>query len=225
MSKKLIISFILIEFTVAFAQVIPTSEWISLYGINIKIDDKLIPVGTVVIAIDPDEIICGEFVVAEPGMFGLMSVYRDDPTTKDIDEGAEPGDSIIVFFDNYEFPSKVGWTHHGDVINISKFFTDIGQELQTLLRIFDLSQNYPNPFNHLTEMDYQLPRNCTVKLIVFNVNGREIRTLVSEHQPAGCYHIIWDGTNNDRQNIATGVYICQFIADNFRKTLKMIMIK
>lgn len=73
---------------------------------------------------------------------------------------------------------------------------------------FNLSQNYPNPFNPTTKIDYELPQDCNVKVIMYDALGREIRTLVNETKKAGIYTVDFDGNN-----LASGFYFYRLITN------------
>ena len=90
---------------------------------------------------------------------------------------------------------------------------------------FALKQNYPNPFNPATTITYQLPEGQNVTLVIYNVLGERVKTLVSETQKAGTYTIRWDGTNDHGIAVGTGIYLCRIQAGTFRETRKMIMLK
>jgi zinc metalloprotease ZmpB len=77
---------------------------------------------------------------------------------------------------------------------------------------FSLSPNYPNPFNPATRMNYTLPEMASVRLIVFDMLGREVTTLVEGTLPAGRYPATWTGTNRAGQQVSAGVYICRIEA-------------
>ena len=83
-----------------------------------------------------------------------------------------------------------------------------------------LSQNYPNPFNPTTQISYAIPSAGNVKLVVFDILGREIATLVNEFKTAGYY-----GVNFDASNLASGIYVYRIEAGDFRDTKKMLLIK
>jgi len=86
---------------------------------------------------------------------------------------------------------------------------------------FGLQQNYPNPFNPTTKINYQLSMNSNVKLIVFDVSGRPLKTLVHKNQSAGQHSIIFNSNN-----LASGVYYYQLIVkDHFVQTKKMVLLK
>ena len=88
-----------------------------------------------------------------------------------------------------------------------------------------LFQNYPNPFNQGTQISFQTPNACHVKLTVFNLKGERIRTLLNEIQSAGNYRITWDGKSDNGLTTPTGIYILKMQTDRFQKDMKMIQIK
>lgn len=95
---------------------------------------------------------------------------------------------------------------------------------------YALAQNYPNPFsiknqNQHTIISFQLPQSALVEIKIFDLLGREVRTLVSRTQPQGIHSQIWDGKNNAGQSVATGVYYYQMKANNFRQVKKMLILE
>jgi hypothetical protein len=71
---------------------------------------------------------------------------------------------------------------------------------------FRLAQNYPNPFNPSTSINYDLPQAGEVKLVIYNVLGQKVHTLVETNQEAGVYQVNWDGFNAAGNQIASGIY-------------------
>jgi len=90
---------------------------------------------------------------------------------------------------------------------------------------FELSQNFPNPFNPSTTIRYALPERSTVRLTIYNMLGKEVRTLVNTVEDAGYKSIIWDGLDQHGRLISTGVYIYKIQAGNFSQTRKMVFMK
>lgn len=88
-----------------------------------------------------------------------------------------------------------------------------------------LSQNYPNPFNPTTLIQYSLKENMNVKITVYDILGRIVKSLINENQNAGYRSVIWDGTNNFGSSVATGLYIYKIEAGNFIDSKKMLLIK
>ncbi|NIR63148.1 MAG: T9SS type A sorting domain-containing protein, partial [candidate division Zixibacteria bacterium] len=85
---------------------------------------------------------------------------------------------------------------------------------------FQLKQNYPNPFNPVTTIAYTLPKAGKVQLIIFDLTGREIQTLVSSVQPAGSYQVQFDGSG-----LSSGVYWYCLKYDRQIVTKKMALIR
>ncbi len=202
----------------------PTNEWINIFGDGIELNGELLAVGTHIIARDAQGTICGEFVVTTPGRFGFMPIYRDDPSTS-MDEGARPGESISLYFNDLKLPKQITWTSFGDLIDIAPLITSLNCTLQDIPDKFDLSHNYPNPFNPQTTIKFQLPQREYVTLKIYNMLGQEVRTLKEEDMEPGYYHIIWDGRDNHGKVVSNGIYLFQLKAGDYQNTKKMIMLK
>ncbi len=90
---------------------------------------------------------------------------------------------------------------------------------------FELSQNYPNPFNPSTVISYQLPTSSFVTLKVYDMLGREVKTLVSKETAAGKYSVDWNGDDSYGNKVATGAYVYRLTAGDFISVKKMLLIK
>ncbi len=90
---------------------------------------------------------------------------------------------------------------------------------------FALYPNYPNPFNPETTIQYDLPKQTLVRVIIFDALGRTIRTLVDQEQAAGTHSIIWDGRAYNGLTVASGLYFYKIEAGEFKQISKMVMIK
>ena len=90
---------------------------------------------------------------------------------------------------------------------------------------FALHANAPNPFGPLTTIRFDLPRPSNVRLDVYDITGRRVRTLVEETLPAGSRNIIWDGRDDRGNPTASGVYFYRFDAGSYRETKKMTLLK
>lgn len=98
-------------------------------------------------------------------------------------------------------------------------------ETQPIITDYKLFQNHPNPFNPSTTIRYALPMDSEVKLVIYNVLGQKVRTLVNEPMKAGYHHVMWDGLNDAGDVVAPGIYIYLFETGDFRKVQKMILLK
>jgi len=88
-----------------------------------------------------------------------------------------------------------------------------------------LSKNYPNPFNPSTTINYELSTPGFVTLIVYDLKGSEVKTLVQEHQDANYYNIIWNGLNNSGQYVASGRYLLKMSAPGYSESITMTLLK
>ena len=84
---------------------------------------------------------------------------------------------------------------------------------------FNLAQNYPNPFNPTTEIAYNLPMDCRVKLEVYNLLGQRVTTLVDQPQKAGYHQVRW------KAKVASGVYFYRIWAGDYMATKKMVLLR
>lgn len=106
----------------------PTAAWVNFYGPAFLTDTVALAVGSQILAIDPDGVVCGAVTVTVDGQYGLLPCYGDDPTTPGVDEGAEEGDPIRFAIDGVEAAQQplsfngspitgtltATWTAHGD---------------------------------------------------------------------------------------------------------------
>jgi hypothetical protein len=89
-----------------------------------------------------------------------------------------------------------------------------------------LHQNVPNPFNPTTMIEYQVAGGpIHVRIDVYDVAGRHIKTLVDAHQTAGIQRAVWDGRNSAGQRVSTGVYFYRMRAGRFEQTRKMLLLQ
>jgi len=104
--------------------------------------------------------------------------------------------------------------------NDGKFEYSKEVEIELVPNEFNLFQNYPNPFNPATSIKFALQKAGIVNLIVYNMLGEQIATLVNEVKEAGFYDVQFDASN-----LSTGVYIYRFTAGDFVQTKKMTLMK
>lgn len=98
-------------------------------------------------------------------------------------------------------------------------------ERKTEVDFFYLSQNYPNPFNAETSIRYVLPEEAHVRLIVYNLLGQRVRTLVDERQKPGHHMVYWDGRDDGGKKATSGIYFYKIVVSNYTETKKMILLQ
>ncbi|MBI5809025.1 MAG: T9SS type A sorting domain-containing protein [Ignavibacteriales bacterium] len=104
-------------------------------------------------------------------------------------------------------------------MKLLKLSTDIRQD-EEMPTTYALYQNYPNPFNPTTNIKFAIPKSGNVKLVVYDILGKEVSTLVNNYMNAGQYTFEFDA-----KNLASGIYLYRIEADNFVKVNKMILMK
>jgi hypothetical protein len=103
--------------------------------------------------------------------------------------------------------------------------TAVGDEVGLVPQEFELMQNYPNPFNPTTEIQFVLPKFQEASLIVFDILGREVKTIVNGQLHGGKHTYKWNGINNAGTPVATGVYFYQLKAGDLVQVRKMMLIR
>jgi hypothetical protein len=109
-----------------------------------------------------------------------------------------------------------GSVHFSEAVTIA-ILTGVVKEMPA---VFALRQNYPNPFNPATVVSGESPVASHVRIVVYDVLGREAVVLMDEQRDAGAFEVKWNA-----QNFASGVYVCRMEAGSFVKTMSMILAK
>ncbi|MFQ6614895.1 MAG: FlgD immunoglobulin-like domain containing protein, partial [Fidelibacterota bacterium] len=117
-----------------------------------------------------------------------------------------------IYFDNYRAIRKT------DQLAIAS-------EESPVPVILALHQNYPNPFNPRTAIRFDLDRNSQLSLVIYDLLGREVRTLVNGYRTAGTHVVSWSGQDNTGRPVATGTYFCQLRTENQMRTIRMVLLK
>ncbi len=90
---------------------------------------------------------------------------------------------------------------------------------------YELKQNYPNPFNPTTDIRFAIPKPGHVKLEVYNIQGRLVRTLIDRELSAGEHIVQWDSTDDNGNIVASGTYLYRLTADDYIESKKMTLVK
>ena len=91
--------------------------------------------------------------------------------------------------------------------------------------VYRLSQNYPNPFNSQTAIHYGLPIQSHVNISVYNMIGQKVAILLDKGIEVGTYSLIWDGKDDNGEDLASGVYLYRIEADGFVQTRKLVLMR
>ncbi|SVA87438.1 uncharacterized protein METZ01_LOCUS140292, partial [marine metagenome] len=174
-------------------------------------------VGDWVKVLSEDRKIVGAIKIIKGGYLRNSPVYGDDFTTEEID-GLKTGELL-------------SFTYNGDTLSSQiKFYPMSFKEVELdykafLPSTFALHQNYPNPFNPVTTIQYDVPDNGPVTIIIYDLTGRKIKTLVNQVSTPGRYSIIWNGTNDFGKSISSGMYFYRMEAPGFKSVKKLMLLK
>ena len=91
--------------------------------------------------------------------------------------------------------------------------------------ILVLYPNYPNPFNPVTTLRYDLPEQTHVNITVYDMLGRQVKTLINHTQDAGYRSVIWNAINDYGKPVSAGIYLYQIQAGEYISTKKMVLLK
>lgn len=149
--------------------------------------------------------------------------------------GETPGnDQLVIWVDDsagdnsymliYEISSGTFTLFGGDALEMALENTGITDRLPLPERCL-LLQNYPNPFNPSTEIVYSLPRDTHVELKIVDALGRFVTRLAEGFQLSGEYTQTWNGTDQEGQDMPSGVYLCQLKTENQIQTHKLLLIR
>jgi flagellar hook assembly protein FlgD len=88
-----------------------------------------------------------------------------------------------------------------------------------------LEQNTPNPFNPATQIHYTVGHESPVTLVIYDVQGRLVRTLVRATQPGGRYHAVWDGRNERGTHVPSGIYVYRLTTGSVKHMRKLVLVR
>jgi photosystem II stability/assembly factor-like uncharacterized protein len=123
-------------------------------------------------------------------------------------------DSVTIYVDNGNNGTI------DDSVTVVNQYTSLFDEEEIIPTEFKLFQNYPNPFNPITTLKYSIAKQSNVAIIIYDVLGREVTTLVNEEKPIGNYTVEFNAGN-----LSSGIYFYRIHAGSFVDTKKMILIK
>ncbi|MBT4500362.1 MAG: T9SS type A sorting domain-containing protein, partial [Gemmatimonadetes bacterium] len=157
----------------------------------------------------------------------VLAAWMDDTRTPEKD-GWKPEDSLI-----FRVWDPGGNRTSEPAVTYTEGSGSPGEEPGAVVHLsaravpteYALSPSYPNPFNPSTTIRYALPEEGRVSLIIFNVSGQQVRTLVGEWQQAGNYTVYWDGKDGAGREVGSGIYLCRMESGAFTRVSKMVLIK
>ena len=155
-------------------------------------------------------------------------IYRDDEEIAMIndvgiftytDEEVENGDYEYHVTSVYE----TGESGSSNIVEVTVDFTDAEEVL--IPAITALVGNYPNPFNPTTTINYQLSKASNIEIVVYNLKGQKVRTLLDSQKSAGYHNAMWNGRDNSGNSVSSGIYFYEMKTEDYSDIRKMILLK
>ena len=169
-----------------------------------------------------------DYEASEEGQFSflydLISLVHDNDFGYGICYWAPDWISTSQFGSPWE--NQALFDFDGQLLDAVSVFDDANVSVQTkneysIGGIF----NYPNPFNPVTKLRYTIPKNSLVSIIIYDMLGRQVKTLVNQTQDAGYASVIWDATNDYGKPVSAGIYLYQIQTGEYIQTKKMVLLK
>ncbi|HSW53656.1 MAG TPA: T9SS type A sorting domain-containing protein [Ignavibacteriaceae bacterium] len=128
---------------------------------------------------------------------------------------------ILLPMDKYLNPNTAFFSY----LLLQDTVTSLKADDAQIINKFDLLQNYPNPFNSSSQIKITSEKQSNIKIVIYNILGKEVKILLDKELPAGEYTIEWDGKDSNGNILNSGVYFIKMKANGFQKTIKSILMK
>jgi hypothetical protein len=197
--------------------IIKTNQYMFMNG-TVSFDHIDYFIGDKVAVSTEDGILVGEMEILDNGYLMTTAVYGNDNTTITKD-GAENGETLVFTYGDFESqPVSIEFAADMELKRVELTFQNLPEE-------FGLGQNFPNPFNPVTNIQFMLPEPADVQLVVYDLMGRTVRTLVNGSQTAGYKTVVWDSKDEAGIPVSAGMYIYELRSGSYSAIQKMVLLK
>ena len=165
-------------------------------------------------------------VLSDYHFYALLGAVVDfDTVVTDTSNLFEPGpNGTYQWF--VTVSDDVGAITSSDTFTITFDLTIVAvEENDGLPTRFAVHQNYPNPFNPATVLRYDMPQAGHVTINIYNILGKNVRTLLDENVAAGYQKAVWNGLDNEGRPVSSGIYFYQVKADTKMATKRMVLLR
>lgn len=162
-----------------------------------------------------------------------FNVYRDSRDDFDRSRAIKLNQDLIQGKSPYKFYDKSAdristyyyWLEDVSLSGVRTLHGPISANLANgVPYVYELKQNYPNPFNPATTIKFSIPQTDFVEIMIYNVLGQQVKTLVSQKLLTGFHQVVWDGKNDQGLKVSTGVYLLKMKCKDFVQTRKMMIV-
>lgn len=156
-----------------------------------------------------------------------FNVYRSEGEAGEvakINPELIPLDSRNEYRDEEAIPGK-SYEYMIGAVNDEREIFSFAITVSLPVKPLTLYHNYPNPFNPATSISFFLPHPGHVTLIIYDVQGKKVKTLVDADRGVAIHKVTWNGTNDSGKNVGSGVYYCRLVAEKKVITEKLVLLK
>ena len=137
----------------------------------------------------------------------------------DVDDDGGP--DLFISITDFHFEPRIKSFYYK-----SNLLTGIDDPTSIPKKSFSLYQNYPNTFNNSTRIPFSLTKPSIIDLTIYDITGKEVRTLVRDQFfRSGTHEISWNGTNNNGKEVSSGIYLYRLESSSFSDFKKLLLIK
>jgi hypothetical protein len=174
-----------------------------------------------------------------PAQSTIMCTWSAPAATRNLSEykiyrdGTEIGSTTGLFYADLNLPSGE-YTYHVTAIYSDTYESDASNAVTVqhtdaptplIPTVTALNGNYPNPFNPTTEVKFSLNEAAEVNIIVFNIKGEKVKTLVNGHMEAAFHTVTWNGDDENGASVGSGVFFYRMATPGYTEVKKMILLK
>lgn len=171
-----------------------------------------------------EDVVVLTWALSEGATFEGYNVYRSETTEEAFERINEALVIDLTYRDRTAEPGKSYLYRVGAVDEGRETFTP-AMTIALPPKPLTLYQNYPNPFNPSTSIAFYNPRMDRVSIIIYDVTGSKVRTLLDGTMPVGKHVIPWDGRNDGGNAVGSGVYCYRLIAGKKAMTKKLVIVR
>jgi predicted CXXCH cytochrome family protein len=113
----------------------------------------------------------------------------------------------------------------GPSLELPVNITSVREEEGAVPKEFALFQNYPNPFNPNTQIKFSVAQRTRVELLVYNILGQKVKTILDEEMEPGSYVATWNGKDEKGYDVSSGIYFYKLNTKEFTQTKKMLLVR
>ncbi|MDH3890018.1 MAG: PKD domain-containing protein [candidate division Zixibacteria bacterium] len=201
-----------------------SNEWMSVYGSSLQVDNRQLAAGATIELVTTDGAACGVGVY-DGSKLMLTPVYGSVSIDEATENLPEKGDKLSVLVNGDRVYPDLEYQGHGAIVQLGRLTGNADGSPEALPDDYSLSQNYPNPFNPSTTIRFNLPVSEHVELVVYNLVGQRVATLVDGALIDGWHEVEWNGADDSGTRVASGVYLYRLNSANFSQTKKMTLMK